>query len=345
MKTYEEIINLMLENVSLDIDKREGSIIYTALAPCAAALATMYVDIENERQLAFASTSSGEYLDMLVNEVGLSRNPAIKSQRKAIFTDSNDNLFNVDLDSRFGIENISFKAISKIADGEFIVECETNGEIGNILGGNLLPIDNIIGLGTATLTNDFRTYGVDEETDTALYIRYKLKVQKPITSGNANQYQQWALEVSGIGSARIFPLWAGAGTVKVVIADTDKKPASIALCDDVYNYIELVRPIGATVTVVSATAKNITISVLITLDSGVVLNDIKTQFEEAVNAYFKSIALTLSYISYPKIGALLLETEGILDYTGLTINGETVNISLSDSDTPILFACEVTTND
>jgi len=341
MKTYEEILKSMLDNVSDELDKREGSIIYTALAPCAAVLAQMYVDMELERQLAFASTSSGDYLDMLVGEVAIARISAIKAQRKATFTDGSGIPFNIDLGSRFGIENISFKAISKIADGEFILECETDGEVGNILSVNLLPIDNISGLGTATLTNEFIVYGADEETDEALYNRYKLKVQEPITSGNANQYRHWAFEVAGVGSAKVFPLWNGAGTVKVVIADTEKKPAPLALCNDVYSHIENVRPIGATVTVVSATAKNITISVSITIASGFVLNGIKTAFEEVVNEYFKSIALDVSYISYPKIGALLLATDGVLDYTGLTINGGTTNISLADSDTPVLVSCEV----
>lgn len=169
MKTYEEILKSMLDNVSDELDKREGSIIYTALAPCAAVLAQMYVDMELERQLAFASTSSGDYLDMLVGEVAIARISAIKAQRKATFTDGSGIPFNIDLGSRFGIENISFKAISKIADGEFILECETDGEAGNILSVNLLPIDNISGLGTATLTNEFIVYGADEETDEALY--------------------------------------------------------------------------------------------------------------------------------------------------------------------------------
>lgn len=35
MKTYEEILQKMLGKVPSDVDKREGSVIYDALAPCA----------------------------------------------------------------------------------------------------------------------------------------------------------------------------------------------------------------------------------------------------------------------------------------------------------------------
>lgn len=341
MKSYEEILEAMLNNVSDDIDKREGSIIYTALAPCAAALAAMYVDIEIDRRLAFASTSSGTYLDNLVDEVGLLRNPAIKSRRKGLFKDILSNPFNVSVGNRFGYGNISFTALEKITDGEFLLECDIAGESGNVPGGKLLPIDNISGLVTATLTNDYIAYGAEQETDNDLYQRYKLKVQKPITSGNANQYQQWAMSVLGVGSAKVFPLWQGAGTVKVVITNINKQPASTQLITDVFNYIDSVRPIGATVTVISATAKNINIVASIKIVSGYNLNDIKTAFMDSLNEYFKAVALSSSYLSYPKIGAMLFAIDGVSDYSQLTINGANANITLSDSETPVLSTCEV----
>ena len=40
---YDTILQRMLDNVSSKVDKREGSIIYDAIAPCAAELAQMYI--------------------------------------------------------------------------------------------------------------------------------------------------------------------------------------------------------------------------------------------------------------------------------------------------------------
>ena len=45
--TYENILNDMLERIPNDIDKRPGSIIYDALAPCAYHLAQTYFQLNH----------------------------------------------------------------------------------------------------------------------------------------------------------------------------------------------------------------------------------------------------------------------------------------------------------
>ena len=51
--------------------------------------------------------------------------------------------------------------------------------------------------------------------------RFYEKVRLPATSGNAYHYQQWALEVSGVGAAKVFPLDNGPGTVGILVVDND----------------------------------------------------------------------------------------------------------------------------
>ena len=75
-----------------------------------------------------------------------------------------------------------------------------------------------------------------------------------MASGNINHYKQWARSVSGVGNAAVLPLWDGNGTVKVVVASEENEPLDEAIVSKVAQYIESVRPIGAEVTVVSATA-------------------------------------------------------------------------------------------
>ena len=60
--TYEEILERMLDRVAADVDKREGSIIYDALAPCAAELAQLYIQLEQFLNECFADTAGREYL-------------------------------------------------------------------------------------------------------------------------------------------------------------------------------------------------------------------------------------------------------------------------------------------
>ena len=61
--TYESILQKMLNMVSDDVDKREGSIIYDALAPAAYFLADQFFQLDNFVDLLLPDTALGEYLD------------------------------------------------------------------------------------------------------------------------------------------------------------------------------------------------------------------------------------------------------------------------------------------
>lgn len=333
MKTFDEIMAAMLLNVSDELDKREGSVIYTALAPCAKELYEMYIDLETFLNLAFASTSQGLFLDMRVNEMGIERLPATKSVRKAEFRDGDDTLIDVEIRSRFGIDNLVYAVTEKISDGIFKLECETAGSAGNNPIGMMLPITYTWNLASAVIS-DVLVSGSDEETDEKLLKRYQLKVREPTTSGNAYHYKKWAMECVGIGNAKIFPLWNGNGTVKVVIIDDNMQPVVQDTIDSVYAHIEESRPIGATVTVVSGIGKTINISAKIALDSGYYAAATENNVKTALKQYFKDITFKSNFISLAKTGLILLSTDGVLDYQDLTLNGVVSNISLADEETP-----------
>lgn len=46
-ETYENILNRMLDNISDDIDKREGSVAFDMLAPKAIELTQAYSELDN----------------------------------------------------------------------------------------------------------------------------------------------------------------------------------------------------------------------------------------------------------------------------------------------------------
>ena len=66
--TFENILKSMLSNVPSSFDKREGSIIYDALAPAAAELAQLYIDLDFTLKETFADTSDRKYLIMRAAE-------------------------------------------------------------------------------------------------------------------------------------------------------------------------------------------------------------------------------------------------------------------------------------
>ena len=342
-QTFEVILQRMLDRVPDGLDKREGSIIYDAMAPAALELAQMYVELDVNANLIFADTASGDYLDRAVAWSGVTRKPATKAQLRGLFYDSNNAQIDIPVGSRFAIGDTNYKAIERLALGDYRMESETAGAAGNQTFGTLLPIDYINNLARAELSELLVT-GVDRETDDSLFERYQERITKPVTSGNRYQYEQWAREISGVGRAKTFPLWNGAGTVKVALLNTDMRTPSSAVVNAVQAYIDPTRdgmgegtaPIGAVVTVVGGIEVPINISVHVTLASGATTGQVKTQLENATKAYLATLAFTDSLVRYTRIQSLILDIPPVIDYELLTVNGGTGNIQIANDAVAVL---------
>lgn len=326
--TFENILNDMLSKVPSDVDKREGSIIFDALAPAAYKLAEAYFMLDAFLDLVSGDTAVGEYLDRVVADYGITRKPATYAIRKIETTGM------IDITgTRWGLNDTTYEVIEKISDTEYKAQCEQLGSIGNRYNGQLENIDNISGV-TAALT-DIIVSGEDEETDENLRTRFFNQVRSSSTSGNIYDYKKWALEVPGCGDAKVFPLWDGPGTVKVLVVDENME-IDTELPGKVYDYIESVRPIGASVTVESPGERIINISANVALDGSDTLENIQAKFSDLIAEYFKKATFEVYTISYAKIGSLLLSVSGVADYSNLTVNDNTENITICDSEMPIL---------
>lgn len=333
--TYDMILQRMLARVPEDIDKRQGSVIYDACAPSAAELAQLYIELEIQLGLVFGTTASGDYLDLRTADYGVIRQAAAPAQRKGAFYGNNNTLIDVPIGSRFSANETSFIIRERLAQGVFVLECETPGIIGNQYFGSILPIDYIGGLVSAELV-DILIPGEDVESDESLRTRYLYRVRNPSSGGNVADYRDWAMDVVGVGGVKVYPLWDGNGTVKVVIVDSNKDPASPTIVAETAAYIETVRPIGSTVTVVSATAMPINVSAKVTLATGYSLQSVQSSFEEALISHMRNIAFEVNYVSIAQIGVLLLEVPGVTDYTDLFLNDSASNVLLSEESIPSL---------
>ena len=130
-QTYEAILGRMLDRITDGMDKREGSIIYDALAPSAAELAQMYVELEYSMNLKFAATASGEFLDRSIAWSGLIRKQATKAQLLGQFSGSNGAPVDVAIGSRFSLDPLNYKVMTRLGAGQYVLECETIGKEGN----------------------------------------------------------------------------------------------------------------------------------------------------------------------------------------------------------------------
>ncbi len=233
---FDNILRRMIDKIPDNIDKREGSIIYNALAPCAAELAQMYIVLKDNIDLVFVDTATDEYLDRLCNQIGIERRKATNAVRKAKFYNENNALMNIELGERFTLNDLTYQAIEKISDGIYECKCETAGTEGNKQSGTLIPINYVQGLGKAIL-EDVLIPGQDTETDETLRERYFESINEKTFAGNIADYKKKTKELEGVGLVKVTPVWNGGGTVKLTILDSDYNKASELLIERVQEEI------------------------------------------------------------------------------------------------------------
>ncbi|GIO42463.1 baseplate J/gp47 family protein [Paenibacillus apis] len=348
-QTYDVILQRMLDRVSADVDKRPGSIIYDALAPSAAELAQLYMELDINLALSFADTATGEYLERRTAEFGINREQATKARRKGLFYASGDVPMDVPVGSRFSLGDLNYTAVSRIAAGQWLLESETVGVIGNQDFGALLPIDYIEGLARAELA-DVLVPGEDAETDESLRSRYTAAINEQAFGGNVADYKQDIMAIAGVGGVKVFPVWAGGGTVKCTIIASDFNPPSSTLIDEVQTIIDpLVNsgqgiglaPIGHQVTITGAQAVTINVAATLTLAPETTLGQVQSDVEEAISAYLLSLRQTWAnesaiIVRTAQIESRILTVPGVVDITGTQLNGSTANVVLSDEQIPTM---------
>lgn len=108
--------------------------------------------------------------------------------------------------NRFNIGTLNFVATEKIADGEYQMQCETPGIVGNQQMGTMIPIDYIEGLETAELT-EILIPGEDEEETEDLRTRYFDSFNDNAFGGNVRDYLEKTNAIPGVGSTKVTRVW------------------------------------------------------------------------------------------------------------------------------------------
>lgn len=365
---YEEeeqaILQRVLDGLSEEWRKEPGDFIYDAVAPAPIELKNLQAKLDEVLKNGFTRFAEGQYLDYKLEEAGLDRTPAAAATgtlnvtaAEGVTIPEGHEASTVILDA--GGNPITAQVSSSVtfeADGTLEVELETDdtGQQANVpAGSQWLLFPPIPGVSDITQAADFEG-GLDEETDEAAYNRWVERRQRPVRSGNAQNYVTWSQEVTGVGEARVTPLWDGDGTVKVIIINTDKQPASTALVDSVQDYIdpdqdgmgEGVAPVGAVVTVESAAELVINVAATVTLASGSLLSEALAQFEADLDDYLASLVFVDgAEVVYNQIGALLVDNEHVDDYSDLTVNLGTSNVTIATNEIPTLGTTDLTDGD
>lgn len=353
-KTYRDILARQLARVPDTIDKREGSIIQTALGPESWYMEGFYLDLDRVQRNAYAGTAGGTDLEMICEERGIRRKAATAAVKKGVF-----NVL-VPIGSRLSTrtgDHITY-VVKKATGGTegahtYELKCETRGRIGNSYSGPLLAIDYIRGLASAELSELIEA-GTEDEEDEDLRLRYFSTFEAGGFAGNMDAYRNEILGIDGVGAVQIYPAWKGGGTVLCSILNGNFEPADSGLLSRVQEVIcppedggtdpsqdgYGFAPVGASVTIGTATELVLNIECSIQFDAadesyqeevkGKIVDYIKG-VKRSWGERIKNRKIKYSVIVYEaRIVAAILTLPNVVNVTNVTINGNTGDLVLTE---------------
>lgn len=350
---YDYYLEMMLDSVPEDIDTREGSIIYDALAPAATVLAEQALNMADIVRETYISTADGQFLDYRAAEHGTARIKATKAQVRATATDETGAALTTvrvgDQFSSIGAEPITYTVQSVEDDHSFIMVSDTAGTSANSYTGQILPITPNDALSYAKITS-VTVPARDDEDDETLRSRLLQTTPWLAYGGNVADYQAMIADIVEVGAVQIYPTWNGGGTVKLVILGADMKVPSAELISDVTKQIDPsqgqgygLAPIDHRVTVVAPTPVTVNIAAAIEVDTagGYTKQTVQSTIENAIDQYFAQLvkswgtpdaATGRTYkltVMRSQILAKILGVAGVTNSSLPTLNGKEEDIVLT----------------
>lgn len=361
--SQEQILTDMLAEITNSLDKREGSLIRTSLAPIAWYLGKMYQDLGYIEKQGFITTAEGEYLELLTVNRGIARMPATYSIRRGIFNIA------VSIGTEFtalnGKNNLHYtitEFIEKKQDEyHYKLKCEEAGMIGNNYTGNLQCDVYIEDLNKAEIT-DIITAGEDIETDNSLRQRYIDTLNEKGFGGNIASYTEYFTKRAGVGAVEIFPFWRGGGTTLISVINSNFTIPDELFIQELQKEIcppetdndspsangYGLAPIGAVVTITKPKELALNIECSLSkdnVDSITLQNKIKTKIEQYLLSLRKTFGTAIKQYSnvyeidilYARIYSDIFGLEEVINLIELKINGNSKDIKITNNATEQLI--------
>lgn len=354
--TFENVLERNLDRISDEFDKREGSVIYDAIAPMTIEISLLYSYLDFLFKNAFGDTANRYWLIERAKERGIEPYNATK----AVIIGRFDAKLNIG--DRFFIDDIYYTVskLQKEEKGMFFYEliCNEKGRVGNLKGGKLTPTRTIRNLNLAEIYK-LAILGEDEEGTEDFRQRYFETIKSIAYGGNIDDYRKKVKDIDGVGLVKVIPVWNGGGTVKLIITDSEFKEPTSELISKVQEIIDPIpfhqkgvgiAPIGHYVTVVGAKLKkiNITCEILKSRDSN--LEEIKREVKSNIEEYFKgqrkkwgtyekvdSNIYVENDIRLAKITSIVLNVADVIDYETIKFTDTDKKIfELSEDELPVL---------
>lgn len=344
-ETIEQIYTRMLSNVSDTYDKTEGQFITDASKTVAIELSKSSSERDQISIKLFPQTSYDEWLDLWVESHGMKRKLGEKaiSQTPVVFTCETGKLIPKEtvVLSDSGLRYLTTDDVVGV-NGSAItnVIAEDVGTQYNTPANTIKTLAFTID-GVYTVNNPSPTVGgADKETNDELRDRYFEQLANPNLGGADRDYIRWAKEVEGVEDAKCIPEYLGFGTnsVKLVVYGENGDSLDSTIVQDVIDHIvspndrsKRLAPSSA-VSILIVTSTNVLIDIGIqglTIKAGYTLENVQSLIQSNLRSHIAAVKPSET-VKIKALESVITETEGVNDFTSITINGGTVNIPTND---------------
>lgn len=352
--TLGSLIDMAMENVSADIDRRTGSIIYDTIASATVPILFLAMEGANIEDITFIDTTYGEYLDRLVAGRAMARYPATNAIKKAQFETQEGHAIGLPIGSRFSAvdSELIYAIIEELGAGEYLVECETAGTVGNLYYGDLVPISQVVSLASATITGD-HTDARDTETDDELKARYLDEFKRNSFGGNVSQYDEELKKLEGVGDVQVHRAYPSSGHVLISVVGPTYRKISTSLIGELQEAIDPtingatgtglgIAPIFHKVTITTPVERTINVSFKLQVLSGYTVEQLRAPITEKLEELFAQLRkewgvldeTSHTYQTILYVSRVIVAVSGILGVANISevkFDGVAADLSLSET--------------
>lgn len=341
----EDILKRCMSRISDEMDKREGSVIYDALMPACMELEALYFELDELYENAFADTANFDFLKRLGKERGIEVYRATKAIIRGEFSDK------VKKGDIFLINKLRYIVNSECEERGELFEADLIAEkVGSQYNLQSGKLNALYGFYQVARIKELLKPAKDDESVEEFRERYFKEVRRKNFGGNIEDYERWTIALDGVGAVKVFPIWQGGGTVKVVITGSDGLSPSSKLIDDVQTALDPVKnrgkgvgiaPIGHIVTVVGATHKKIDVKVKMVFQSGYGKDNTLEVVKKVVDEYIKEVRSgwgkrPLVLRSSNLISKFLEHDKYFIDCEYVSFNDENIRLMFEEEEVPII---------
>lgn len=347
-----EIHERMMKSLPGDIDDMPGGFPYDFTMPAALEKDELInFHLVRVLMLAFPQFAWNEWLDLHGQQVHLVRHPAMPATGSVLVSGETGTEILVGTvfctpatgDSpSIEFESLEDSVIGEEGSAEIPVKAVEAGTRANVAANAVSLMARPNKHITAVTNPEPMIGGTNREGDDDFFDRIAAEYENSMTYlGNDSDYVRWA-KAAGAGDCIVVPAWSGPGTVKLVLVDTEGKPASEDLIQTVYDYIvseddrtARLLPTGcAELACVAATTRTVSFTITgLEYEDTTDIDTIKADFIKAIASVFE-MAKEGKMLRYNDARPVISDITGVKDFDTFLMDGDMKNIQLADGEYP-----------